>query len=82
MKRLAFLLFLLLLFVFPQGCGNQSQPLVATFPLAGAGADQSVFVNLQSQLDGSASTGNQATYFWRALTYPAGSTSPTITSEN
>jgi hypothetical protein len=70
------LLFLLLL---PLGCGQvvRQEP---TVPNANAGEDQTVFVDLQCQLDGSLSTGNLAVYEWRVKSLPAGTATPSITS--
>ena len=70
------LLIMLLLFL---GCGRAvlKQPL-PTIPVANAGGDQTVFINLQCELDGGLSTGNLADYQWRAKSIPSGAASPTI----
>ena len=71
------LIFLLSLVI---GCGQGEQPVEPTTPVANAGADQTVFIDLQCQLDGSASSGNLAVYAWRAKSLPAGASSPVIAS--
>ena len=64
------------------GCGgNQQQPAPeATTPIANAGTDQNVYINLQCQLDGSLSSGNLATYTWRIKSLPASATTPAVVS--
>jgi hypothetical protein len=73
---------LFLLLVLPLGCGQIMQPQQPTVPDADAGEDQTVFINLQCQLDGALSSGNLAVYLWRVKDVPAGATSPSITSSD
>lgn len=66
------------------GCARivQEPPIEPTTPQANAGADQTVFVNYQCQLDGSASSGNLAVYLWRVKSKPSSASTPTITSSD
>jgi len=62
------------------GCGQQASEQPTT-PIANAGEDQVVFLNLQCQLDGSRSAGNLAVYSWKPVSYPS-STPPALVSSN
>jgi len=71
-------LFLLLAASFLLGCGKgvPNAPSVT----ANAGEDQTVFINLQCELDGSASTGTPESFSWSVKTLPSGVSSLTIVS--
>ena len=75
--------FIFIILVFFLGCGRAVQKqLIPTVPIANAGEDQTVFINLQCELDGGLSTGNLANYLWRVKSVPAGGASPTIVFGN
>ncbi|KPJ63374.1 hypothetical protein AMJ44_14520 [candidate division WOR-1 bacterium DG_54_3] len=80
MKKLLPWLLLFLLFGFPLGCAYEVKKPQPTVPHADAGEDQTVFIDLQCQLDGSLSTGDLATYLWRVKTLPGGASTPEVTS--
>jgi hypothetical protein len=78
-----FLLFFIM--VLGPACSKLQETSVEpepTVPVANAGQDQAVFVDLQCQLDGSLSSGETAIYSWSVKTLPAGATTPTIVSSN
>ncbi len=74
-------MFLLLVLSLAVGCGQQASEGPTT-PVANAGEDQTVFVDLQCQLDGSASSGNLAVYLWAVKSLPSGASTPAITSSD
>ncbi len=77
-KKIPPLVFFLIL-MFLLGCGRAIQKqLIPTVPVANAGEDQAVFIDLQCELDGGLSTGNVVNYQWRTKAVPAGAVSPSI----
>lgn len=82
MKKLLPLMLLLLLFSLPLGCGYEVKKSQPTVPHANAGEEQTVFEDLQCQLDGSLSTGNMANCLWRVKTLPSGASTPEVTSSD
>ncbi|MEE8637831.1 MAG: family 1 glycosylhydrolase [Candidatus Margulisiibacteriota bacterium] len=80
MKKLLPLMLLLLLFSLPLGCAYEVNKPQPTVPHANAGEDQTVFEDFQCQLNGSLSTGDLATCFWRVKTLPSGASTPEVTS--